>query len=111
MSLDGQVAIVAGASRGIGADIAKHLAKAGAKVAVCARTEEDTDPRLPGTIHSVVQEIADAGGTAIPVVLNMRDPESIEAAVQKVVDEWLKENPKAKILVFQKASKLAIYAK
>ncbi|MCC7365578.1 MAG: SDR family oxidoreductase [Dehalococcoidia bacterium] len=88
MSLDGQVALVAGASRGIGADIAKHLAKAGAKVGVAARTEEATDPRLPGTIHSVVQEIRDAGGTAIPVVLNMRDPESIEAAVQTVVNEW-----------------------
>jgi citronellol/citronellal dehydrogenase len=88
MPLDGQVALVAGASRGIGADIAKYLARAGAKVGVAARTEEAQDPRLPGTIHSVVQAITDEGGTAIPVVLNMRDPESIEAAVQRVVDEW-----------------------
>jgi NAD(P)-dependent dehydrogenase (short-subunit alcohol dehydrogenase family) len=88
MALDGQVALVAGASRGIGADIAKYLAAAGAKVAVAARTEEVKDPRLPGTIHSVTKEIQDAGGTAIPVVLNMRDPESIKAAVKKVVDEW-----------------------
>jgi len=88
MALDGQVALVAGASRGIGADIAKYLAAAGAKVAVAARTEEVKDPRLPGTIHSVTKEIQDAGGTAIPVVLNMRDPESIKAAVKRVVDEW-----------------------
>jgi len=88
MPLDGQVALVAGASRGIGADIARHLAKAGAKVGVAARTEQAQDPRLPGTIHSVTKSITDAGGTAIPVVLNMRDPESIEAAVQRVVDEW-----------------------
>ena len=88
MTLDGQVALVAGASRGIGADIAKYLAAAGAKVGVAARTEEVQDPRLPGTIHSVTKEIVDAGDTAIPVVLNMRDPESIKAAMQKVVDEW-----------------------
>ena len=88
MPLDGQVAIVAGASRGIGADIAKYLAKAGAKVAVAARTEEAQDPRLPGTIHSVVSEIMEAGGTAIPVVMNLRDPENIEAGVQRVLGEW-----------------------
>jgi citronellol/citronellal dehydrogenase len=88
MPLDGQVALVAGASRGIGADIAKYLARAGAKVAVCARTEEVKDPRLPGTIHTVTQEIKDEGGEAIPVVLNMRDPQSIKDAVAKVVDHW-----------------------
>jgi NAD(P)-dependent dehydrogenase (short-subunit alcohol dehydrogenase family) len=86
MSLDGQVALVAGASRGIGADIAKYLAAAGAHVAVAARTVEQKDPRLPGTIHSVVQEITDAGGRAFPVVINMRDPESIASAVQQVVN-------------------------
>jgi citronellol/citronellal dehydrogenase len=88
MALDGKVALVAGASRGIGADIARYLGRAGAKVAVAARTEEQKDPRLPGTIHSVTQEIRDAGGTAIPVLLNVRDPESIASAVQKVVDEY-----------------------
>ena len=88
MSLDGQVAIVAGASRGIGADVARYLARAGAKVAVAARTEQVQDPRLPGTIHSVVESIRKAGGEALPVVLNLRDPESIERAAQRVVDEW-----------------------
>ena len=88
MALDGKVAIIAGASRGIGADMAKYLARAGAKVAVAARTEVESDRRLPGTIHSVVQAITDEGGTALPVVMNMRDPDSIEAAVQRVVDEW-----------------------
>ncbi len=88
MSLDGKVAIVLGASRGIGADIAKHLARAGARVAVAARTEEVKDPRLPGTIHSVTEEIRQAGGTAIAVVLNMRDPDSIEAGIARTVEEW-----------------------
>ena len=64
MSLEGQVALVTGASRGVGEYIAKHLAKAGAKVVVAARTEEVQDKRLPGTIHSVVAEIKAAGGDA-----------------------------------------------
>ena len=88
MSLEQKVALVAGASRGIGADIARHLAAAGAKVAVAARTEVQKDPRLPGTIHSVTADITGAGGTAIPVVVNLRDPESITAAVARVVEEW-----------------------
>ncbi|MEE8338178.1 MAG: SDR family NAD(P)-dependent oxidoreductase [Dehalococcoidia bacterium] len=88
MSLDGKVALVAGASRGIGADMARYLGRAGAKVGVAARTEEVKDRRLPGTIHSVTQEIKDAGGEALAVVLNLRDPESITAAVQAVVDQW-----------------------
>ena len=88
MTLDGKVAIVAGASRGIGADIAKYLARAGAKVAVGARTEVVRDPRLPGTIYSVAEEIAAEGGSALPVVMNVRDPDSIEQAVQRTVEEW-----------------------
>ncbi|MBM3140104.1 MAG: SDR family NAD(P)-dependent oxidoreductase [Chloroflexi bacterium] len=88
MALNGKVALVAGASRGIGADIAKYLGAAGAKVAVAARTEVVQDKRLPGTIHSVVEEIRAKGGTALPVVLNLRDPDSIRAAVKQVADEW-----------------------
>ncbi|MCY4616300.1 MAG: SDR family NAD(P)-dependent oxidoreductase, partial [Chloroflexi bacterium] len=88
MSLDGKVAIVAGASRGIGADIARHLAAAGAKTAVAARTETVQDARLPGTIHSVTEAITEAGGTAMPVVLNLRDAESIQACAERVAEEW-----------------------
>jgi len=88
MALQGKVALVAGASRGIGADIAKYLAAAGARVGVAARTQEVRDRRLPGTIHSVTQEIVDAGGTALAVTLNMRDTESINAAVETVAAEW-----------------------
>lgn len=82
MSLQGRKALVTGASRGIGADVAKALAKAGAAVAVTARTEQVTDPRLPGTIHTVAEEIAEAGGTAVAVKMDVRDPESIAAGVK-----------------------------
>jgi citronellol/citronellal dehydrogenase len=87
-SLSGKVALVAGASRGIGADIARYLAAAGAKVGVAARTEVQSDPRLPGTIHSVTEDITGRGGEAIPVLLNLRDPDSIAAAVAKVVEVY-----------------------
>lgn len=83
--LDNQVAFVAGASRGIGRDIAKALAAAGASVAVAARTEEPG--RLAGTIHSVVEGIAASGGTALPVVCDVTDEESVNAAVARTAEE------------------------
>ena len=49
---------------------------------------EVTDARLPGTIHSVTEEIAAEGGTALPVVMNLRDGESITGAVDQVIAEW-----------------------
>ena len=76
-ALDGKVAIVTGASRGIGEYIARALAGAGAAVAVAARTTEVTDRRLPGTIHTVADHIRERGGQALPVRLDIRDPESI----------------------------------
>ena len=62
--LAGQVAVVTGASRGIGEAIAIRYAMEGAKVVVTARTVEDGDHVLPGSINSVVQRIRDAGGEA-----------------------------------------------
>ena len=88
MSLEGKVALVTGASRGIGEDVALYLARAGASVAVCARTEEVKDARLPGTIHSVTAAIQAAGGKAVAIRMDMREPESIAAGVQKTVETF-----------------------
>src|SRR5712691_8910205 len=86
-ALEGKVAIVTGASRGIGEYIARHLARDGATVVVAARTEEVQDKRLPGTIHSVAESIQSEGGKALAVPTNLRDPESIYACVERVVGE------------------------
>ena len=63
--LVGRAAIVTGASRGLGRATALALAAEGAAVAVVARTEQQWDERLPGTIGDTVAAIADAGGRAV----------------------------------------------
>ena len=65
--LAGKVAIVTGASRGIGAAIALRYAMEGAKVVVTARTVEPADHPLPGTITDTVDRIRKAGGAALAV--------------------------------------------
>jgi NAD(P)-dependent dehydrogenase (short-subunit alcohol dehydrogenase family) len=65
MKLEGKVAIVTGASRGIGKAIALALAGEGADVSVAARTEEETSP-LPGTIRRTAAEFAPWAGEPSP---------------------------------------------
>lgn len=87
--LEGRVAIVTGSSRGIGRDIAHAYSAAGAAIVIGARSEETrSDPRLPGTIHEVASEIEAAGGQALAVRLEMREPESIEECVAAAVERF-----------------------
>lgn len=65
--LKGRVAVVTGASRGIGEAIARRYAMEGAKVVVSARSVEETDHYLPGTITTTVEHIKAAGGDALAV--------------------------------------------
>lgn len=71
--LAGKVAVVTGASRGIGEAIARRFAMEGAKVVVSARTVEDSDHFLEGTIKRTVKTITDAGGEAIAIKANLAD--------------------------------------
>ncbi|MDA2893656.1 SDR family oxidoreductase [Mycolicibacterium sp. BiH015] len=84
--LDGKVAFVAGASRGIGATVAAALARAGASVAVAARSEREG--KLPGTIGSVAQRITEGGGRALPVTCDVTSESSVDAAVAATVAEF-----------------------
>ncbi|WP_425005077.1 SDR family NAD(P)-dependent oxidoreductase [Mycolicibacterium sp. S3B2] len=84
--LIGKVAFVAGASRGIGATIAGALARAGAAVAVAARSEQEG--KLPGTIGSVAARIVEQGGRAIPVPCDVTSEQSVDDAVTATVAEF-----------------------
>lgn len=78
--LDGQVALVTGASRGIGHDLALAIAHAGARVAVAARTVDD--------LQSLAAQIEGEGGSAHPVTLDLRSLASIEGAVAETVERF-----------------------
>jgi NAD(P)-dependent dehydrogenase (short-subunit alcohol dehydrogenase family) len=72
--LDGKIAIVTGASRGIGAAIARRFGAEGAAVAVAARTTDPQQSRLPGTIGDTVAAITGDGGTAVAIPTDQTKP-------------------------------------
>jgi citronellol/citronellal dehydrogenase len=89
MDLNSQVAIVTGASRGVGKGIALELARAGADVVVAARSEREPDPRLPGTIYSTTEEIeAETGRRALAVRVDVSKDEDVEVMVQKTLQHF-----------------------
>jgi 3-oxoacyl-[acyl-carrier protein] reductase len=79
-SLKDKVALVTGASQGIGRDTALALAEAGAKVAVAARNEEK--------LASLVAEIAAAGGEAFAVKMDVADAEQVKAGFKQVMEKF-----------------------
>ncbi len=86
-TLEGKTILMSGGSRGIGLAIAVRAAREGANVAVMAKTEAP-HPKLPGTIHTAVEEIEAAGGRGLAILGDVRDDASIEKAVAKTVDAF-----------------------
>jgi citronellol/citronellal dehydrogenase len=84
MSLAGKTLFVTGASRGIGLAIALRAARDGANVAIAAKTAEP-HKHLPGTIYTAAKEIEDAGGKALPLIVDVRDEANVQEAVEKTV--------------------------
>uniref|UniRef100_A0A8C6ZKF2 Hydroxysteroid dehydrogenase-like protein 2 n=1 Tax=Nothoprocta perdicaria TaxID=30464 RepID=A0A8C6ZKF2_NOTPE len=83
-SLAGCTLFITGASRGIGKAIALKAARDGANVVIAAKTAEP-HRSLPGTIYTAAKEIEEAGGKALPCVVNVREEEQIIKAVEKAV--------------------------
>ncbi|MGD9889682.1 MAG: SDR family NAD(P)-dependent oxidoreductase, partial [Dehalococcoidia bacterium] len=84
-ALAGRVAVVTGASRGIGEAIARRLAMEGAKVVVSARTVEQSEHPLPGTITDTVARIRAAGGEAHAVKCDVSRPEERAHLIDEAV--------------------------
>lgn len=87
MSLAGKTIIMSGGSRGIGEAIAIRAAKDGANVALLAKTTEP-HPKLPGTIHTAAKAIEEAGGTALPLVGDVRDDDFVVDAVARTAEAF-----------------------
>ena len=79
--LDGKIALVTGASKGIGAAIALRLAERGARVAVNYNTSE-------GLAEQVAASIRDAGGDALTVRADVSDLPQVTAMVERIADDW-----------------------
>jgi len=85
--LHNKVIFITGASRGIGREIALRAAKDGAKIVIAAKSDKP-HPKLPGTIQTVAKEVTDAGGDALPIVLDVRDEESVHTAVKTATEHF-----------------------
>jgi citronellol/citronellal dehydrogenase len=84
MSLEGRTLFITGASRGIGLAIASRAARDGANIVIAAKTDKP-HPKLPGTIFTAADEIAKAGGNALPLVVDVRDEAQVKDAIERAV--------------------------
>ena len=85
--LHGKTIFITGSSRGIGREIALRCARDGANVVITGKTVTP-HAKLPGTIHSVAEEVVKAGGQALPLQLDVRDEQAIQDAVAQTVEKF-----------------------
>jgi citronellol/citronellal dehydrogenase len=85
--LRGKTIFITGSSRGIGREIALRCARDGAQLVITGKTVA-AHAKLPGTIHTVADEVAQAGGQALAIQLDVRDEDAIQAAVLQTVERF-----------------------
>src|SRR5579864_5625784 len=85
--LHGRVAVVTGASRGIGKALAIRLAEEGADVVVAAKSQESTE-RLPGSIYETAEVIGGLGRKALSIQTDVRDEGSIRNMIERTIAEF-----------------------
>ena len=88
MELQGKVALVTGASRGVGAATAVALAEAGALVACAARSTDASPQKTPGTLEQTLARIAAVGGTGAAIPTNLAEEADVLRMVEKTVERF-----------------------
>ena len=86
-TLQGKTIFISGASRGIGKAIGLRAAREGANVVVAAKTAAP-HPVLPGTVFSAAEEMTAAGGQGLPVIVDIRHEEQVDAAVAQAIEAF-----------------------
>ncbi|MGM0572048.1 MAG: SDR family oxidoreductase [Pseudomonadota bacterium] len=86
-TMQNRTVFITGGSRGIGRAIALACAREGANVVIAAKSDQP-HPKLPGTIHSVAEEVREAGGKALPLVLDVRDEKLVRQRVDEAADHF-----------------------
>ena len=85
--LAGRTVFITGGSRGIGLAIGLAAARKGANVTIAAKTATP-HPKLPGTIYSAAEQIEEAGGRALPLVVDVRDETAVVDALAQTVETF-----------------------
>ncbi|OQV21918.1 Dehydrogenase/reductase SDR family member 1 [Hypsibius exemplaris] len=105
MSLKGKVALVTGASRGLGKGIALQLGEAGATVYITGRTLEDGDSPAPGSLRHTAKEIEARGGKAVPIACDHYN----DADVAKVFEKIEKDEGRLDLLINNAYSAVTVF--
>jgi citronellol/citronellal dehydrogenase len=87
MSLKDKTLFITGASRGIGLAIGLRAAQDGANVVIAAKSAEP-HPKLPGTIYTAAEAIEQAGGKALPLLVDVRDEEAVRGSIAQAVETF-----------------------
>jgi citronellol/citronellal dehydrogenase len=86
-TLQGRVALITGASRGIGRALALGLARNGCHIVIAAKSTESSE-KLPGSIYTVAQEVEALGVQALPLRVDVRDADRVEAMAAEVMGRF-----------------------